>query len=177
MTNAADVVPNRSSSTSGGEGAREGASTLRVIAGFKFAEAALLIATGFGALGLLHPDVQHGLLGWLDQLSLHAGRHLTSVAASKALELLGNTTIGRLMLIGIGCFIYGGVFLVEGTGLWLRKRWAEYVTTIVTASLLPFELMELLHGPSAGKVATLVINVAVLVYLIRLLLKQRKAGA
>ncbi len=88
--------------------------------------------------------------------------------------MLGHTTIGRLMLISIGCFVYGAVYLVEGTGLWLRKRWAEYITTIVTASLLPFEMMELMHGPSAPKVATLVVNLLVLGYLVRLLIKQRR---
>ena len=77
------------------------------------------------------------------------------------------------MLVAIGCFVYGGVFVVEATGLWLGKRWAEYLTTLVTASLLPFEIMEVTRRVSAPRVVTLVINLLVLAYLIWRLVSQR----
>ena len=68
--------------------------------------------------------------------------------------------------LGIVAFLYAVVFLVEGTGLWLQRRWAEYLTIVVTASLIPFEIHELMQGVTVARVATLVVNVAVLVYLI-----------
>jgi len=73
---------------------------------------------------------------------------------------------------GLAC-AYAALYATEGVGLWLQKRWAEYLTTIATASLIPFELWELAHGVSAVKAAALAINVAILVYLIYVLRTDR----
>ena len=55
----------------------------------------------------------------------------------------------------------------EAVGLWLGRRWAEYLTFVATTLLLPLELYELTHKLSPLKVATLVLNVAVAVWLLR----------
>ena len=46
------------------------------------------------------------------------------------------------------------------------KRWAEWFTVIITSSLVPFEVYELYRDPSAMKILVLVINVAVVIYLL-----------
>ena len=56
---------------------------------------------------------------------------------------------------------------VEAIGLWRRKVWAEWLVIVVTASFLPFEVWELIRQPAPIKLAALVLNVAVLVYLVR----------
>jgi len=59
--------------------------------------------------------------------------------------------------------------ILEGTeavGLWKERRWAEYLTAVATAGFLPFEIIELTKKVSPLKVGTLVVNVAILVYLI-----------
>jgi uncharacterized membrane protein (DUF2068 family) len=56
--------------------------------------------------------------------------------------------------------------LVEAYGLWRGRRWAEYLTLIVTASLLPLEIYELSQRLSAFKLVTLAINLAVVAYLL-----------
>jgi uncharacterized membrane protein (DUF2068 family) len=148
------------------DGKQGGGSTLRLIAAFKLCEALLLAAAGLGALGLLQADWQHALVGWLDELSLREGRRLTSEMASKAIDMLGAATVERLVLIAIGCFIYASVFMVEAVGLWLRRRWAEYLTILMTASLLPFEVIELLRQQSLPRILTFAINLLVVAYLI-----------
>ena len=55
---------------------------------------------------------------------------------------------------------------MEGTGLFFEKRWAEHLTIIVTVSFIPVEIYELLKAPSPLKCATLVINVAIAVFLV-----------
>ena len=74
---------------------------------------------------------------------------------------------------GILSFLYAMVCVVEGTGLMLEKRWAEYFTVILTALGLPWEIYELAHKYSPYKVGLMVINVAVLVYLVWILKKRR----
>jgi uncharacterized membrane protein (DUF2068 family) len=51
-------------------------------------------------------------------------------------------------------------------GLWLNKRWAEYLTFIATTALVPFEVYELTNGVSAFKLIALIINLAVVIYLL-----------
>src|SRR5690242_20329852 len=70
---------------------------------------------------------------------------------------------------------YGLLELVEGTGLWLDQLWAEYLTVIATSLLIPFELYELVHRPSMLKAAGLLVNVAIVVYLVYLLRRRTKA--
>lgn len=65
------------------------------------------------------------------------------------------------------------MFAVEGTGLLLRKRWAEYLTTGVTASLVPLELYERAHRPSALKLAGVLLNVAIVWFLAARLGRRR----
>src|SRR6266850_5321849 len=63
-------------------------------------------------------------------------------------------------------FAYSALFLVQGTGLFFEKRWAEYLTILATVSFIPVEIYELLKAPSLLKCATLVINVAIAVFLV-----------
>ena len=69
---------------------------------------------------------------------------------------------------------YGLLELVEGTGLWLDQLWAEYLTVIATSLLLPLELYELVHRPSALKAVGLVVNLAIVAYLVHHLRRRRR---
>jgi uncharacterized membrane protein (DUF2068 family) len=48
----------------------------------------------------------------------------------------------------------------------MRRRWAEWLTTVITASLIPLEIWEFLERPNAGKAAVLVANAAIVAYLV-----------
>ena len=73
---------------------------------------------------------------------------------------------GKLHLFAIVALIYALVEGVEAVGLWRQRRWAEYLTLIVTASLLPVEIYEIYHHTTVFKVVAIVVNVAVVVYLL-----------
>ena len=59
------------------------------------------------------------------------------------MDQLNGTSPDRFVVAGVAASIYAALFLVEAFGLWAGKRWAEYLTTIATASLIPFEIYEL----------------------------------
>jgi uncharacterized membrane protein (DUF2068 family) len=58
------------------------------------------------------------------------------------------------------------LFLTEGVGLWLAKCWAEWFTAIITASLVPLEIFEVHRHPTITKVIVLLLNIAIVVYLV-----------
>src|SRR5689334_1206699 len=51
--------------------------------------------------------------------------------------------------------------MVEGVGLWRRRRWAEYLTVVATASFVAFEVYELVQYVTTVRVLALLVNVAV----------------
>jgi uncharacterized membrane protein (DUF2068 family) len=73
---------------------------------------------------------------------------------------------GGLQLVLVTACVYAVLEGVEAVGLWRERRWAEYLTAVATAGFLPFELHELSVRVTVGRVIALVVNVAVLVYLL-----------
>ena len=136
---------------------------LRVIAVFKFFKATMLLAVSLGAFRLLHKDVGALLEHWVEGLKLDPGNHFIDALLAKA----SNLTPQQIRKLGLGSLLYAGLFFVEGTGLWLRKRWGEWFTAILTASLIPVEIYEIVLHPTRLKVAVLAINGAIVWYLIQ----------
>jgi uncharacterized membrane protein (DUF2068 family) len=71
-----------------------------------------------------------------------------------------------LWLVGAVVAAYAVLEGIEAIGLWLAKRWAEYLTFVATVVLLIPEIYELSHRVSVLKILTLVINLAVVIYLL-----------
>jgi uncharacterized membrane protein (DUF2068 family) len=82
------------------------------------------------------------------------------------LDKLFTLKSSTLELVGIAVWGYAIVEGVEAVGLWFQQRWAEYLTFIVTTSFIPLEVYELIHKFTPFKVFALVVNVAIVVYLL-----------
>ena len=109
-------------------------------------------------------DLQGGLGGPVNDT--HSG------IVSELNKLFALTTT-RLYLTGVAVSVYTALLAIEMVGLWGARRWAEYLTFVETGVLVPFEIFELTRSVSYLKILTLVINVAVVVYL---LLRHRLFG-
>jgi uncharacterized membrane protein (DUF2068 family) len=72
----------------------------------------------------------------------------------------------RLIQLGLVISAYAALEATEMVGLWFSKRWAEYLTLVATTALVPIEIYELTLSVSVFKVITLIINVAIVVYLL-----------
>jgi uncharacterized membrane protein (DUF2068 family) len=142
-----------------------GARFLRLIAVFKFLQGLLLAAAAIGLLQLLHKDVDEVVEGWVNMVRCDPENEIIAAVLAK-LNLLDDHKLRQLSGL---TFIYAGLFLTEGTGLFLGKRWAEFLTAVATASFIPVELYELWRHYSGAKVALVVVNVAIVWFLVRLL--------
>jgi len=147
-----------------------GGGTLLVIAVFKFVKGVLFVALAFGALSLLHKDVASEVGYWLDQLRIDPDNQFIGALLGK-LQLVHSKELKELSALGAA---YGGLFLTEGTGLLLRQRWAEWLTIIATSSLMPIEAYELVEKFTAVRLLALLINAAVVLYLIYLVRQKEK---
>jgi uncharacterized membrane protein (DUF2068 family) len=136
--------------------------TLLLIALFKLIKGLLLLAVGVGAVKLLHHDVAETVSNWIDFLRVDPDNRFIHGMLTRVLNL----TPGQLKAASVGTFFYAGLLLTEGIGLLLRKRWAEYFTIITTAGLIPLELYEIAKHVTAARIAILIINVAIVVYLV-----------
>jgi uncharacterized membrane protein (DUF2068 family) len=76
------------------------------------------------------------------------------------------TSSSHLHLLGTVLLAYGAVEGIEAIGLWYQQRWAEYLTFLVTTSLLPLDTYEIVHHPTPFKLVAFIVNVAVVVYLL-----------
>ncbi len=137
--------------------------TLLLIALFKLIKGILLLAVGIGALKLLHRDIAQTVAHWVDILRVDPDNRLIHRLLTRILSV----TPAQLRAASAGTFVYAGLLLTEGLGLLFRKRWAEYFTIITTAGLIPIEVYELTRRVSTAKVAVLIINVAIVAYLVR----------
>jgi uncharacterized membrane protein (DUF2068 family) len=144
---------------------------LRLIAVYKLIHALFFIAVGLGFLRLRG----HNVVDFLnDHFIIPYHLNPEGRIIDWVLDKAGDLTSHRLLLLGYAAFFYAALFAAEGIGLYLRKHWAEYLVVIVTGSLLPLEVYELLHKAAWWKLAAVVGNLAIVSYLIhRLVLDSR----
>jgi uncharacterized membrane protein (DUF2068 family) len=146
---------------------------LRVIALLKFGKALLLLGAAFGEHQLLKAEVAANLFQWSTTLADGFERDLVQ----RALAWItgpGLATVGHVEIATIGYML---LVVVEGVGLWMRKRWAEWLVVLAGAGLIPFELWKLAH-PSSNSwlvLGALVMNVTIVGYLIMMLRRRDTA--
>src|SRR6201987_5754460 len=108
---------------------------LKIIALFKIFKGALLFLLGFSLLFLNSRPI------WLDQISDWADDQLLLAHSSYVIFLLNKLQDilagGALRATGALALFYCGILLTEGIGVYMQKRWAEFLMIFATAALIP----------------------------------------
>jgi len=134
---------------------------LRTIALYKLLKVLILLLAAYGEIRLHDATLSAKILSWASARP----QGLEHDLVTRALAWFSGLSESRVHQLRFVTLTYAAVFAVEGIGLWMQKRWAEWLTTIVTASLIPMELWELFHKPSFGAAAVLLANVLIVGYL------------
>lgn len=145
--------------------------TLRVIAVIKGFHAAVfgLLSLALAVLTFKLPGMQASAATLNDQLHSVAeqtGRSESRDLLVEALHRLVGLDRSVLTLLLITAVIYFVMETIETIGLWKERRWAEYLTVVATAGFLPFEIRELWERVTVVRLSALVVNLAILVWLV-----------
>jgi len=145
------------------------AAVIRLIAVFKLAKAVLLLLIGLGARNLVHRDVQAFAIEVIKHIHGDPNGHHFRMIVSK----LANVSPARLKLLGVAAFSYSILYFIEGTGLLLAMRWAEWMAVITTSGFIPLELYEVHKEFHWVRFVVTLLNIAIVVYLVRELMRLR----
>jgi uncharacterized membrane protein (DUF2068 family) len=141
---------------------------LTLIAAFKLSQALLFIAVGVGAFRLLHKDVGDMLTHLVEHLRFNPESRFVNFVLDKS-SLVTDRVLRRIGEVG---FIYASLDLIEGTGLYLEKIWAEYLTLTITASFLPWEIFEVFRRVTWIRSGLLLVNTLVFFYLLKIVVER-----
>ena len=138
---------------------------LKVIAVFKIVKGVLLLAIGFSLL------VLNSRTHWLDAISDWTDEEILLVHSKIVLHLLNKLQAvladGQLRVPGLLALFYSAILFTEGIGVYLQKRWAEFLMVFATATLIPFEVRHVYHRPSIAGFVILAVNCFIVWFLPR----------
>ncbi len=167
------VMTERSLTGHDGPKQDRGDRALPFIATERVLRAVVLIAVGLVLLTHLHTDWQRTLTDFAERAGLNPNRNGIARLLNRA-GALQSHQLARDGAIAVG---YGLLEGLEGYGLFRRRSWAEYLTVFSTALLFIPEIDELIRQPTAFKVAALVLNLVIVIYLIFRLGRKHRAAA
>jgi uncharacterized membrane protein (DUF2068 family) len=155
--------------------AQKRARYLKLIAIFKIVKGVLLLAIGFSLL------VLNSRSRWLDAVSDWADEEVLLVHSRILLYLLNKLQAvlsdGQLRLPGLLALFYAAILFTEGIGVYLQKRWAEFLMVFATATLIPFEVRHICHRPSITGFVVLAVNCFIVWFLYRVLKRGKHEAA
>jgi uncharacterized membrane protein (DUF2068 family) len=113
--------------------------------------------------------VTHPHANWasdISNLARRLGLDPSGTGIRKIIEKIRHISAHQDMVFGVVALAYGVLEGVEAYGLYMRKRWAEWLTVLATALLLIPEALELAKSASPLKVGGIVVNLLVVGYLL-----------
>ena len=130
---------------------------------FEAAKGTLVLLAGFGLFRLLHRDADVAADLLSRRLHLNPAKHHARVF----LDLFYNLSSGKLWMLAALALTYSCVRFIEAYGLWHNRTWAKWFAALSGGIYVPFELYELYLGVNGVKAVALVLNVAVVAYMVR----------
>jgi len=146
---------------------------VRIVAAVEAAKGALVLVAGLGLFELLHRDVQ----ALAERIVEHFHLNPASRTPRILLDAAGALTDERLAVLAMGAIAYSTARFIEAYGLWRERRWAEWFAVVAGGLYIPIELYELVRRLTWIRFGLLAINVAIVVYLARVLWRTRGQAA
>ncbi|MFC5480760.1 DUF2127 domain-containing protein [Massilia suwonensis] len=143
---------------------------IRTVAALEAAKGLVVLLAGFGLFALLHRDVQQ----FAEELVRHAHLNPASHTPRVFIDYAGKLDDARLRQLAAAALAYSAVRLVEAYGLWFERVWGEGFAALSAAVYVPFEVRELIHRPGLLSVCLLLVNLAIVLFMVYSLRQRMK---
>jgi len=150
---------------------------LRLIAVFEAVKGFLGLAIGLGLQALaVNPD--HRFIRWIvENLRLTNSAHVPHFISHNIHDMVAHPGEYHLELWALLFMAYAALRFVEAYGLWLARRWGEWLALVSATLYLPFEIYAIVQHVTPVKIGLLVLNVALVVYLTIVFIATRRRRA
>ena len=144
---------------------------LRAIALVEFSKGVLVLLLGFGVISVIH----HGdLWDLVENIRDFLHAYLDIRPARFILDLADRLSDVKLWTLATVASVYSTIRFVEAYGLWYARPWAEWLAAISGMIYLPFELYQVFRRPTWLHLVILLVNVAIVIYMLYLRLSRKK---
>jgi uncharacterized membrane protein (DUF2068 family) len=133
---------------------------VRTVATIEFVKGAIVVLAGLGVFSMRHRDIW-GV----------ADPHHHSVGVF--IELVSRVSDVRLWKLAVLAGVYAILRFIEAYGLWFVRAWAEWLAFASGAIYVPFEVADMIRRPSVIGALILLINLAIVLYMLSLRLEAR----
>jgi len=144
---------------------------LRFIALLKIGKALLITGLAFGFFHAINRDLGDSVRDLTIRLRIDPENHIIRIL----LEKLGTIPTRNFHRFGIISLIYAGELYLEGLGLWFNQAWAEYLLIFATGVWIPEEGYYCIQHFGWGRFSLLLLNLALLIYVILALIRKKRA--
>jgi uncharacterized membrane protein (DUF2068 family) len=145
---------------------------LEAIILYKLVKAVAEAALGVAALWLVLRGAEAGA-ATLAEILLE---HFTGAWALRAATLVVRAaTSTHVKFVAVASLADAALSAVEGLALRAGRWWGPWLVVIATGSLLPWEVWEILRRPTWGRALILLVNIAVVAYLLRGVVREHRA--
>jgi uncharacterized membrane protein (DUF2068 family) len=146
---------------------------LVLIIAYKFAKGGLWLVLALAILVAMRMGLGDRMRGLAEHLQHHA--HAWSLRLA---EVVTRAATRRGLLTVTVALVADGIFsLIEGWALLHGRWWGPWLVVVATSSFLPLEIAALVRHPHAVRFALFAVNVAIVAYLARKALADRRDSA
>lgn len=143
---------------------------VRTVATIEFTKGVIVFLAGLGLFSMRHRDIWGIAESFLE--FVHANPHHRYVGVF--IDLVSKISDVRLWKIAAVASVYTILRFVEAFGLWYALAWAEWLAAISGAIYVPFEVADLIRKPTPFRLLVLLVNLAIVLYMLYLRLDARE---
>ncbi len=129
---------------------------------YKLATAVLAVVLAVGLARVYRGDARASL----EQLTRLVGLDPENSFVHPLLLRLAELGREQIRVVLAGLAGYAALHVVEGIGILRGKRWGEFLIVLASMSLLPVEVWEIARRGGPVRIAALIVNAGIVVYLI-----------
>lgn len=143
---------------------------VRTVAALEFSKGLIVVLAGLGLFHMRHRDIWGVAESLLEFFHVNPHQHYVGVF----IDLVYEVSNVRLWEIALIATVYSILRFIEAFGLWHIRPWAEWLTIASGSIYVPFEVADLLKRPDWIRLLVIIVNVAIVLYMVMLRLEAIK---